>query len=113
MGMFENIGGKIKGLAKFCAYACVICGVLIAFIGLINYASEADYLEYATAYGGSSYKLLTEAGNTAYAGLQMLKYGLVAAVVGFLSAWPLYGFGELIEKVSLIADNIEKGNSEG
>ena len=108
--MFNNIGGKIKGLAKFCAYACVICGVIVALIGLANYISEADYLEYASIYGGAGYgyDILTEAGNKAYMGLQMLKYGLIAAVAGFLSAWPLYGFGELIEKVSFIADNLKK-----
>ena len=108
--MFENIGGKIKGLAKFCAYACVICGILVAVIGLINYASEADYLKYATIYGGAGYGFdnLTEAGDKAWKGLQMLKYGLVAAIAGFLSAWPLYGFGELIEKVTVIADNTKK-----
>ncbi len=103
--MFNNIGGKIKGLAVFCAYACAICGILAAFIGLIMYATEADYLEYATVYGGSSYTSLTEAGNTAYTGLQMLKYGLISGVIGFVSAWPLYGFGELIEKVSIIAES--------
>lgn len=108
--MFENIGGKIKGLAKFCAYACVICGILVAVIGLINYTSEADYLKYASIYGGAGYgyNLLTEAGDKAYMGLQMLKYGLTAAVAGFLSSWLLYGFGELIEKVSVIAENTKK-----
>ena len=86
--MFNNIGGKIKGLAKFCAYGCVICGVIIALIGLGNYIGKADYLE-----------------DAAYNGLQMLKYGLITAAVGFVSAWPLYGFGELIEDVSMIAYN--------
>ena len=95
--MFNNIGGKIKGLAKFCAYACVICGVIVALIGLSIYGGA-----------GYGYDILTEAGNKAYMGLQMLKYGLIAAVAGFLSAWPLYGFGELIEKVSFIADNLKK-----
>lgn len=110
--MFENIGGKIKGLAKFCAYACVICGVIIAVIGLCNYISEADYLKYASIYGGAGYgyDILTEAGDKAYMGLQMLKYGSIAAITGFVSAWPLYGFGELIEKVSYIADNLKKDN---
>ena len=103
--MFNNIGEKIKGLAVFCACACVICGILVSIIGLTNYATEADYLEYATVYGGSNYDSLTEAGNKAYTGLQMLKYGLISGVIGFVSAWPLYGFGELIEKVSIIAEN--------
>ena len=101
--MFNNIGGKIKGLAVFCAYACVICGILAALIGLIMYATKADYLEHATIYGGSISSYYTKYGNTAYTGLQMLKYGLISGVIGFVIAWPLYGFGELIEKVSIIA----------
>ena len=105
--MFDNIGGKIKGLAKFCAYGCVICGVIIALIGLVNYIGKSDYLEYASVYGGAGYgySSLTEAGDVAYNGLQMLKYGLITAAVGFVSAWPLYGFGELIEDASMIAYN--------
>lgn len=108
--MFDNIGEKIKGLAVFCAYACVICGILVAVIGLIMYATEADYLEYATAYGGagSGYDLLTEAGNKAYTGLQMLKYGLISGVIGFVSAWPLYGFGQLIENSDILVKQSNK-----
>ena len=107
--MFENIGCKIKKLAKYFAYACVICGVFAVAIGLTIYLSEADYLEYATVYGGSGFSTLTKAGNAAWTGLQMLKYGPIAAAAGFLSAWPLYGFGELIENVTVIADNTKRG----
>lgn len=53
--MFKNISSKIKSLAQFCAYACVFCGVLVAVIGLVYYASNADFLEYANIYGGSRY----------------------------------------------------------
>ena len=106
--MFNNIGEKIKGLAKFIAYSCVICGIIIAVIGLIKYASNREYIEYASIYGGAGYghSILTEAGDKAYTGLQMLKYGLVSAVTGFIGSWPLYGFGELIDKVTVIAYHI-------
>lgn len=106
--MFDDVGKKIKGLAKFCAYGCIICGVLIALIGLGMYADNASYLQYATANGGySRYSNLVEAGNTAYMGLQMLKYGLIAGAAGLVSSWPLYGFGELIETVTHVAINIK------
>ena len=106
--MFDNIGGKIKGLATFCAYACVIGGILVAIFGGVAYLQDAAYIEYATIYGGSSYRSLTEAGNSAYAGLMALKYGIIVGIVGFLSSWPLYGFGELIEKITYIADSMKK-----
>lgn len=106
--MFNDIGNKIKGLAKFLAYACIIVGVLAIIIGLVNYAQNADCLEYASAYGGSSYRLLTESGNKAYLGITMMKYGAIYGICGFLSTWPLYGFGELIEKVDSINSNLKK-----
>jgi len=46
--MFDNISSKIKGLAKFIAVICLVGGILVAFVGLVNYASEKDCLEYAT-----------------------------------------------------------------
>ena len=112
--MFENIGSKIKKLAKFCAFACIISGVIVTLYGGSQYFSNAEYLEYATVYGGSSYYYsLEKAGNEAYMGLQLLKFGLIAGVAGFVSSWPLYGFGELIEKVSFIADTMKKENEIG
>lgn len=99
--MFDNIGGKLKGLAKFLGYFCIICGVIAAFIGAINYFPNADYLEWASVNGGAgySYRSLEETGNQAYTGLQLLKYGLASAVGGLLGSWPLYGLGELIDNV--------------
>lgn len=102
--MFDDVGKKIKSLAKFCVYVCLICGALIALIGFCKYLNNADYLEYATANGGSFYSSWREEkGNSAYTGLQMLKYGLIGGVAGLISSWPLYGFGELIEEVTVIA----------
>jgi hypothetical protein len=109
--MFDNISGKIKGLAVFLAYACVICGIIITIIGAINFFANIDFLEYANAYGGSSYSSFNRLGNQAYNGLQLLKYGIVVGVGGTLSTIPLYGFGELIEKVSIIADKIKCENN--
>ena len=100
--MFDNIGKKIKKLAKFFAYVCIICGIIVAVFGLVQWFGSRDYIEYASVYGGSSYRVLTEEGNKAYYGLQLLKYGLITAISGFVSSWPLYGFGELIDNVNEI-----------
>jgi len=111
--MFDNISSKIKGLAKFIAVICLVGGILVAFVGLVNYASEKDCLEYATIYGGAGhFTSLEEAGNKAYHGLQMLKYGLITCSAGTISTWPLYGFGELLEKVSCIADHMKKQDND-
>lgn len=78
--MFENIGGKIKTLAKvFCALgivASVISGVLLFtydfFIGIITL--------------------------------------LLGSVGAWISSFCLYGFGELIEKVTNIAEHCERND---
>lgn len=87
--MFENISGKIKGLAKFVKNFSLIGGIIIAIAGMINAGGYGDYY-----------------------GVQMLRTGLVVAIAGTISAWPLYGFGELIEKVSCIADHMKKQDND-
>lgn len=105
--MFNNVGGKIKKLAKFCAYGFLIYCVLASAFGLIQYLGNKDCIQYASIYGGSSYESLTEAGNRAYNGLQMFKYGLIIGIGGVISAWPMYGFGELIESTAEIRDALK------
>ena len=83
--MFENIGSKIKALAK------VICwvGIIISLIaGIVMLASGGDV--------GSG-------------------VGLVVIIVGCFGSWIgsffTYGFGELIEKTTEIAENTKSLNS--
>lgn len=77
--MYDNIGGKIKGLAKVIfiieAAICVIAGLVLA--------SEDE------------------------AGILLL---LLGPAVAWISSWLLYGFGELIEKTSVIAYNTSNAN---
>lgn len=77
--MFDNIGGKIKTLA------IVLCGV-----GIV-----------ASFIGG----IVTS-------GMNQSPWGMLVAVAGALASWILsffiYGFGELIEKVTEIAENTKK-----
>jgi hypothetical protein len=86
--MYNNIGGKIKGLAKAFfiveAIACVIC----AFVLIAN---GVDYHEELAVYG-----------------FLMLIFG---PIVAWVSSWLLYGFGELIDKACEIADNTRKGDA--
>ena len=87
--MFNNIGGKIKTVSKFICYAgiavSVICGVIMLFFGV--------------------------AGN-----LDMSAIGLAVGVGGSLCSWlgslAAYGFGELIENTTVIAELMAKTEAE-
>ena len=78
--MFDNIGGKIEGLAK------VICwiGIIASVIGGIVMFVAAGEMR----YGGGTYVAL----------------GFVVIIVGSLGSWIgsffMYGFGELISDTS-------------
>lgn len=76
--MYENIGGKIKGLAK--VIGCILAGITI-LVGIISMFGSGDL--------GAAFMIL-----------------LVTALIAFLeiiSTWAFYGFGQLIES----AQNIE------
>ena len=90
--LFGSIGSKIKTLAKLCCYFCLIVGFLCAFWGALS-----------LSFGNVS---------EAYLSSKILKDGLILAIVGTASSWPLFGFGELIEKVSFVADRMEKIESK-
>ena len=77
--MFENIGSKIKILAKVICWIGISISILVAIVLL---ASET--------VGG---------------GLLTLIFGCLASWVG---SFFTYGFGELIEKVTAIEKNMNK-----
>ena len=74
--MYKNIGVKIKLLAD-------LCGILFLVVGI----------------GGGLYFLL----NDPWTDDRLVWPLLAGGIVGFLSSFPLYGFGELIENVQAIA----------
>lgn len=88
--MFNNIGSKIKALAK------VICwlGIIASAVGGIAYIISMSRL-----YNQSMMAVII----VFLAGLIIAAVG---ALVSWLSTFILYGFGELIEKVSSIEENI-------
>ena len=85
--MYENIGGKLKGLAKV---ICIIGMVLSCISGLLVIVGTAD--SYMAAEG--------------------VLYGLLTAGLGSLISWlsnmAIYGFGHLIEKQEETADAAEE-----
>ena len=51
--MFEDVGSKIQRLAKIIFFLCVVVGGFAFLFSLVSYFDNADYLEYATVYGGA------------------------------------------------------------
>ncbi|MBQ2914119.1 MAG: zinc-ribbon domain-containing protein [Clostridia bacterium] len=74
--MFDNIGGKIKGFASFLTWVGIIVSVIVGIIYISN--------------------------DNVGIGILIIAIGSLSS---WLSSWLLYGFGELIENSSIIAEN--------
>lgn len=87
---YDNIGNKIKGLATGTfiieAFLSLISGIALIFIGFDVYDGD----------------------NLIIVGIALLLFG---PAIAWLSSLVLYGFGELIDKVCKIEENINKINS--
>ncbi|MDD2647828.1 MAG: hypothetical protein PHI27_08700 [Eubacteriales bacterium] len=81
--MFDNIGGKIKSLAKIVAWIGIICSVIVGVIGMFQPVA---------AFGTNINGILP---------------GVIVIVIGALSSWigswVMYGFGQLIENTDKLA----------
>ncbi len=92
--MYNQIGKKIKGLAVFFCiigvFFQVILGLLVIFMG------------------GSALK--TVGFESAFASVGCIIAGIFVIVIGsivtWISTWLLYGYGELIDKVSNIEEEM-------
>lgn len=89
--MFKNIGGKIKDLAQVICYLGIAISV-VAGIVMIGF------------------------GSSSYDGDTMVVMGCVVMIVGSLVSWIgsffAYGFGELIENTTVIAELAAKADAE-
>ncbi len=74
--MYSNIGGKIKGLAKT---LCIIEAILSAVGGVLLVALDDELIMYGMALA------------------------IVGPLIAWISSWALYGFGELIERITEIS----------
>lgn len=88
--MFNNIGGKIKGLAKFICWAGIIVSVIAGIILIAN-----------ATKGSGQYR---------YTDTATIVLGVITIVVGSIASWVgsfvLYGFGELVENSSAIKNEL-------
>ena len=87
--LFENIGKKIKALAK---WSFVVVAVVSILVGIIGTVVALDGDEYLVAI--------------------FLPITFAGPILALLSAWMLYGFGELIDKATEISRNTA-GNAAG
>ena len=71
--MFDNIGGKIKAVAKVICWIGIIASIIIGFIMLVQ---DED---------------------TAFAGLLTMVLGSLGSWIG---SFITYGFGQLVERIS-------------
>lgn len=89
--MYDNIGRKIKGAAKFIAWLGIISSVLIGII-IIGMSLDEDH---STA-------------NNLGIGVGVLLGG---SFFSWISSWFIYGFGELIDKTNQIVKNTAGRNN--
>lgn len=80
--MYNNIGAKIKTLAKLIFIVFAILSVIVAFMFM---ATDEEFI---------------------FFGVLML---FVGPLVSWVTSWILYGFGEIIEKVTQIEINTRRG----
>lgn len=80
--MYDNIGRKIKGLAK----AVLIIGVIVAIFAGMPFVAQG--------------------GNIALIGLAIM---IIVPIFSWIFSWFIYGFGELIDKVCDIEHNTSNG----
>ena len=86
--MYDNSGGKIKLLATVSAILMII-GCIIGGIALIA-ASAMD-------------------GFFSFLGILVI---VVGSLISWISSWVLYGFGELIESITVIKNSITTEKTE-
>ena len=112
--MFENPGGSLKAIAKFCFYACLILAAILFLIGCIRFLSAVDFDGYPSFAEVASYTIEDYAHGLAneynwyvdgYLGKMMCKNAIYLALASFGSI-PLYAFGCLVEDVAKIKEKL-------
>ncbi len=87
--MFQNIGKKIKTLAKVLCWIGIIVSIISGVVMVLSGAAAMDY--------------------DAASGVAAIVGGAMTAVLGTLFSWigsfMMLGFGEIVEKVNEIAEN--------
>ncbi len=101
--MFNNIGKKIKTLAKILCWVGIVCSVLTGIAIIVSGGN-------ATLAVNNGYSPLTM--ESSYTTVPSAVIGIVVIILGSLAAWIgsffAYGFGQLIENSDQIRENTSK-----
>lgn len=84
--MYNNIGKKIKVLAMILGWVLVIAGLIVAYLKLV-----------ANSYMGDD---------------TLGWIALAVGVLGLISSWPLYAFGQLVDDTNAIRKQFVKDIAE-
>ena len=91
--MFDNVGSKLKTLAKVLFTIEIIIIVIAFIVTLLTFLYKNIY-----PYSLSDFEYFIKIVN-------MVKPYAIAVVVSLVSSWFLYAFGELVEKTSATEAN--------
>ena len=86
--MFSNIGGKIKGLAKFICWVGIISSVVAGIVLIISSHNSNGYYSYTDT-------------NMIIAGILVMLFG---SILSWIGSFVLYGFGELVDNSSKLVE---------
>lgn len=85
--MFKNIGGKIKGLAKFYVWFGIITSLPFGFWLVVCIEQATGTNDYRDKGMGLPAEIAL-----------FIVFVIILALIAWISSWLLYGFGELIER---------------
>ena len=105
--MFKNIGGKIKGFAKFMCWLGIIVSVITGIAVILFGVNAGTIVTEMSAYDPT-----LAAETAAVGGVSTVVMGVMIIVVGSLVSWigsfMTYGFGELIDNSSKMVAILKK-----
>jgi hypothetical protein len=98
--MFNNIGGKIKGLAKFLCWLGIILSVIAGVVLIIAASTKSSY-----SFDSYGERITLSTGGSIVAGILVIVFGSLFSWIG---SFFMYGFGELVENSKKVADRVSK-----
>lgn len=105
--MFKNVGGVLKTLSALLIVVTIIVGAAFFISSYSDYSDYKQFIEYATANGGSSIDSAVRYSDIAYAAQTSMKYTAMLTIASLISSLVLCGFGEII----IILDDIRNSLS--
>lgn len=86
--MYKNIGGKIKTLSKAVCWLGIIASVVFGVITIVSAVINGEEIIVPIVMG--------------------VVYIVIGSIASWIASFFTYGFGEIIDKLSEIANNTKK-----